>query len=62
LELKTVLLRKEMANLSRGKDAGRLRQAEQDKGAEPDSLANNKKKRIVNHRQKELSLKRKSRQ
>jgi hypothetical protein len=61
LELKTVLLRKEKAILNKGKDAGRVRQAEQDKGVGPDSLANNKK-RIVKKRPKELWPKRKSRQ
>jgi hypothetical protein len=61
LELKTLSLRKEQAILSRSKDAGRVRKADQDKGAGPNSLTGDKK-RIGNHRPKELWLKRKSRQ
>ena len=61
MELKTLLLRKKQAILSRGKDAGRFRKADQAKGAGSNNLEEDKKK-IANLRPKELWLKRKSRQ
>ena len=61
MELKTVLLRKEPAILNRVKDAGRVRKADQAKGAGSNSLEEDKK-RTVNLRTRELWLTRKSRQ
>ena len=61
MELKTVLLRKEQVVLIRGKDAGRVRKADQAKGAGSNNLEEDKK-RIANLRPKELWLKRKSRE